>query len=334
MRFLRYKQSFDDFLFKNLKIIIVATTQYFSQYGNALKSALEKRGGAVVTLYSELTNLDTADVIIVVGPQTFDLKELRRCKSLKCAIFTEQMYSREVGYKVRGMNMTWNAFKDSRYFDLIFDWSRCNCKVISKWHPKVYFFPHSYFKELEIVSNVEEKVYDIAFIGAVYPNSRRKVIMDYLKERYNVMPQSEGIWGEKKAKALGEAKIYLNLHQDEGLITEYPRLYDYISNHCFVLSEPMANAEPFTEGEDYDIFYITNMCAQIDFYLQNEQERKRISDHAYRVAKSNDIYNNISLMLNEIYLEMYQYKYKGNLITKLKNFIKVIEKRFRVRNKK
>lgn len=153
--------------------------------------------------------------------------------------------------------------------------------------------------------------------------------MDYLKDRYNVMPETEGIWGEKKARALSEAKIYLNLHQDEGLITEYPRIYDYIANHCFVLTEPMANAEPFKEGEDYATFYMTNLCAQIDYYLQHEKERKNMSDHAYDVAKRNDICKNISLMLNEIYLEMYHYKYKGNPITKLKNLVNILGKRFR-----
>lgn len=327
--FLKRKQSFDDFLYTKLKITIVAATEYFIQYGNALKDALEKKGGAVVSFKQDLLDLHNADVVIVIGPQTLDLRKLRRCEALKCAIFTEQMCSRKVGYKVRGMTMTWNAFKDSRYFDLIFDWSRLNCEVISKWHHRVKFFPHSYFKELEIANSTQEKIYDLAFIGAVYPDSRRKVIMDYLKDRYNVMPETEGIWGGKKARALSEAKIYLNLHQDEGLITEYPRIYDYIANHCFVLTEPMANAEPFKEGEDYATFYMTNLCTQIDYYLQHEKERKNMSDHAYDVAKRNDICKNISLMLNEIYLEMYHYKYKGNPITKLKNLVNILGKRFR-----
>lgn len=308
-----------------LKIQVVGKMNYFIDYRNALVDSLLLKG-IEAKAFDEISMEWNPDVVIVIGPQCYE-KTLRRLKDktvLSCALFTEQMFSREIGYKNRGMTMTWNTFRESKYFDLVFDWSISNCKIISKWHPRVIYFPHSYYKGLEITNDIRtKKKYDLCFIGAITgEHDRRFKILNKLKEKYSVCPNTEGIWGKEKGEVMASSKIGLNLHQDQGLVMESPRLYDYFANHCFVLSEPIKYSQPFEIGVDFDTFIMTDMCRKIDYYLSNEYVRERMISSAYDKVKGIPLEKSINIMLDAIMMEFYYYKYKGNMFTKASNLIK------------
>lgn len=323
-----YYKSGDDFFNKEpIRIQIVGKYNYFLAYRDALVRAFKNRGFDAIGV-EKIDLSQNPDIVLVIGPEadTGLYNALKDKKILSCALFTEQMYSREIGFKNRGMIMAWNTYKESRFFDIAFDWSVSNCKVMEKWHDRVVHFPHSYYPELEIAKEIPERAesekYDICFIGDSHDGGRRQMILDWLKSKYNVYPVSEGLWGDIKAAALKESKIYLNIHQDEGLVMENPRLYDYFANECFVLSEPIKYLEPFKVGEDLDTFYPTDLCKKIDFYLDNETERKKIAKHAYQKVREYPINRTVDIMINEMLMEMYYRKYKGNIWTKTKNLCK------------
>lgn len=308
-----------------LKIQVVGKMNYFTAYRDALVDCFLLKG-IEAKAFDEISMEWNPDVIIVIGPQCYEktLSKLKDRTVLTCALFTEQMFSREIGFKNRGMSMMWNTFRESKYFDLAFDWSISNCKIISKWNSKVVYFPHSYYKALEITDGVQkEKKYDICFIGAITgENDRRYKILSKLKDRYLVCPEYESVWGEKKGRVMASSKICLNLHQDQGLVMESPRLYDYFANHCFVLSEPIKYCHPFEIGVDFDTFIMTDMYRKIDYYLANESVRERMASSAYNKVKAVPLEKNINIMIDTIMMELYYFKYRGSMFSKIHNLVK------------
>lgn len=310
-----------------LRIAVIGKSNYFIDYRNALVDALTLQG-INAKAFEEITLDWHPDVVLVIAPDTYkdNLRLLKDKTFLSCAICTEQMHSRDVGYKIRGMSMTLNALNISQYFDIIFDWSISNCKIMSKWHPRVVYFPHSYFDALNITENMAiERKYDLCFIGYAGINQdRRYKILSYLSKRYSVYTKTHDIWNDEKRLALSSSKIYLNLHQDQGLIMESPRLYDYFANRCFVLSEPIKYPDPFIVGKDFDVFIMSNLCKKIDYYLENDAVRNRMIANAYNRIRSVPVEKTIIIIVNAILMELYYYKYNGNLASKARNFAKLL----------
>ncbi|MCF0127059.1 MAG: glycosyltransferase family 1 protein, partial [Pseudobutyrivibrio sp.] len=68
--------------------------------------------------------------------------------------------------------------------------------------------------------------------------------------------------------------------------------------------------------------YPMDMCTKIDYYLANDQERARIAKNAHNKVLNQPIERNVEILINEILMEMYHKKYKGNVFSKLGNLCK------------
>lgn len=189
---------------------------------------------------------------------------------------------------------------------MIFEWSPASYRFLKNKYENVYFFPHSNIKAmsyLEKYKNIEEK-HDLFFCGwATGIGNRRTKILEVLTNKYHVYPKYENIWEDEKAKAIMSSKICLNIHFDNSLVFKSPRMYEYLANKKFVLTEKISNSYPFNEGEDYDYFYINNMIQKIDYYLSNPEERARIASNGYNKINQYMLDDSISIILERFLLE-------------------------------
>lgn len=99
--------------------------------------------------------------------------------------------------------------------------------------------------------------------------------------------------------------ICLNLHFDNSLCCEYPRLGDYFANKKFVLSEKMYNAQPFIDGKEYVSFYEGQLSKIVDQYLNNSNELSCIANNAYQKFSKFSLTGTIDLLLMPLLLEKY-----------------------------
>ena len=173
-------------------------------------------------------------------------------------------------------------------------------------------FPFSFFDELttsDLSAPVQEQKYDLLFIGeATGVDGRRERILNMLDRKYNLYPLKSNLWGEEKADAILNSKICLNLHFDNSLCCEYPRLGDYFANKKFVLSEKMYNFLPFIDGEDYVSFYEGQLCKTIDYYLANPNEAKLIASNAFDKFSKFSLDEKVDMLLSPLILEKYNRK--------------------------
>lgn len=123
-------------------------------------------------------------------------------------------------------------------------------------------------------------------------------------------PKYEKLWGEEKEQAIMSSKICLNIHFDNSLVYESPRMYEYLANKKFVLSEKISDSYPFIEGEDYESFYINNIVQKIEYYLVHPEERNRIAMNGYNKINHYLIDDNIEVILERFILEKWIRKSK------------------------
>jgi len=131
------------------------------------------------------------------------------------------------------------------------------------------------------------KIRDIAFIGSVYD-----YVLPYRVELKNHINFDiiENVYGIEHSKAVSETKINLCLTNGEGVSN---RLYKLLAANGFVLSMPFNTMEQdFTPGQDFIVFNsVVEAKKQIDFYLNNEDEREKIAEHGYKTVQK---YNHIN----------------------------------------
>lgn len=301
------------FEYYNQKIGIVGKKNYFINYQKALVREINSYGfNAIAYNDVDLAVIDGVTVLVVICPQLF--RKPKEKNILWIAIQTEQMYNPNIGgNEIFGRSHMKDILPILKKYDVILDWSIDNVDILTKYLKKCYFFPYSYFKELEIADNKpnDEKEYDICFIGNMPGvDNRRKEILEKLQQKYKCYPIRNDLWGGNKTLALKSAKIYLNIHFEESRCMESPRIYDYIANRCFVLSEPMHNPYPFVVGKDYDDFYISNMFNKTDYYLKYDEKRLQIVNTAYETLNNIPLRDTVKQLLDIIILESYKKQFK------------------------
>ena len=165
--------------------------------------------------------------------------------ALQIGIQTEQMHD-EAGQKL------WKAFGKARlsrmvqHFDLILDLSGANAPAYDALPPqeraKVRFGPWIFPSD---PPPARPPGRGLLFVGA--PNERRSRALEALGDRVVRMP--DGTFGPAVARALEEAGGLLNLHYEDGVYSEYPRLLKAVLAGRAVWSERLA--APLVEGVHY-----------------------------------------------------------------------------------
>jgi hypothetical protein len=288
-----------------LKVAVVGRGSHFIPYREALVHSIRKFGFEAKG-FETLEYDYNPDVFLIINPIQYKNHRFNKRDFIYVGIQTEQISNGEV-YCIEMGKKNYNKLKPCfREYDFIFEWSPTAYKYLKKKHDNVYFFPHCNFEALQYYKkhpNIEEK-YDLLFIGwptGIY--NRREDLLKILSDRYNVYPKYEELWGEEKEKAILASKICLNIHFDNALVFESPRMYEYLANKKFVLTERISNSYPFIEGQDYDSFYIHNILDKIDYYLSNQQKREYIAQNGYNKINRFMLDEHIYLILERILLE-------------------------------
>lgn len=290
------------------KIAVVGKKYLFVPYRNAMVDSI-KKVGVEAKGFNEIDEalLWEPEAIVVICPTLYQLPKSKG-NVLWVMVQTEQLYTGHGG-KIFGSTHIKQLKPYLKFFDVILDWSSDHIDVLKQaTKSKIIWFPHSWIPETEpkgFEKNKEE--YDLLFIGNMPGvNKRRLQAIDYLSKYYKVYPIRNDLWEAKKTEAIRDSKICLNIHYEESRSMESPRLYDYFAHKAFVLSEPMNSTYPFTAGKDFVEFFWTEVRKIIDYYLEQESERRSVAEHAYNTAKSVSMDTTIRRLVDEIIILRYE----------------------------
>lgn len=288
-----------------LRIEVVGKTNYFLPYREALVESIRKLGFEARG-FEEINYGYNPDGFLIINPLHYRNEEFRNRQFLYAGIQTEQLPNREV-YCVDFGKDKYEMFRKYYHkYDFIFEWSPSSYRFLKERYKRVFFLPHCSFSQMEYadMERVTPEPYDLFFAGSpIGVRGRREKLLKALEERYRLYPQVSNLWGEEKGEGILSSKICLNIHFDHSLVFESPRIYEYLSNKKFVLSERMADSYPFVAGVDYGEFQIRNIFDRVDYYLSHDEERARIAENGHAKAGSFRLDDHVSIILDRFLME-------------------------------
>jgi hypothetical protein len=294
------------FLETNFSVSIIGSIDYFAEYIELIEKHFLELGHIVQRNVSIGT-----DVYIVINPlfQRYKLKFTNK-RNVYICIQTEQLNTpTEKGFLFLNSRMTnRTAIRKLEKYDLIFDWSLGNYNYLSKYFDKVRYLPYTRFEDSKFYEChvIDEIQYDLIFIGDPSGiDNRRKIILDKLKNEFNVFPNHNNLWGDEKIKAIQKSKICLNLHFDHSMTFESNRFYDYISQKKLVISEFVSNPHPLEDGVHFISFNsIEDLIRKVKYYLENDSISDSIALNAHNYLKQNTFAKSFNLLYNSIRVEL------------------------------
>lgn len=165
----------------------------------------------------------------------------------------------------------------SRMADVVFCAQKSAADAIGALHPAVYWLPLACDPAVHY-RHVQEKIYDIAFIGGV-ADPRRAGILAVLEKRY---PSS--FIGRAPRDNIGEiyssSKIVFNIAYDNDLNM---RFFEGLCSGSLLLTDVIANSGmDFLQQQapsPFCVLYrdLDSLLEKIDFYLQHDADRERIA---------------------------------------------------------
>ncbi len=143
------------------------------------------------------------------------------------------------------------------------------------------------------------KLYDIGFVGSVFPGSRRAKLLNKLSEKINI--HYERCFWLDMADVFSKSKIVFNNAVSNDLNM---RLFEVMSTGSFLLTDLAKNSAQdilFTDKVDYGIYDDNNIDEIAKYYLKNEKEREEIALNGQRkVHKAHQYAHRAIDMLNVI----------------------------------
>jgi len=214
------------------------------------------------------------DAVVVVGIHLFmDAPFLANTKMV--GIQSEQLPLSAASSGRLGRNLA--RFKCVEgYYDLVFDWIPRDSLGGTVFLP--YGCVQSRFESFR-------KDFDVCFIGNIHGN-RREAILDSLKNEFSFFPTFSPGFGFAKIDAVRRSRILLNLkfYPDGGF--EGPRVFDYLANGAFVLSEFSRCTLPFVDGRDFVQFLgEEELQEKLRWFLKEEATRERIARQGHDTSQ-------------------------------------------------
>lgn len=123
--------------------------------------------------------------------------------------------------------------------------------------------------------HILDKEYDVTFIGNIYGNR-----LSYINQIKKGVINFNGVFGEDHSKIVSKSKINLNFCTNNGASD---RVYKILAAKGFLISDDWdGRSDHFKNGEDCVIFEdIKDLNDKIYYYLENKEERERISLNGY-----------------------------------------------------
>ena len=218
--------------------------------------------------------------------------------------------------------------KSAPFYDFVFCGGSEAIDILNKHNIKnIYFLPFAcdpdYAYPVEV--NKEEKEFyrsDVVFVGSYYPN--RLEILEKITD-FNLgvwgpgwdkisnnsplkkcIRKAEGVDYKEWRKIYSSSKIALTIHYQDGKALCYqasPRVYEVLACKSFLLSDNQRDViRLFKPGKHLDIFdNVDELRSKIDYYLNNEEERRAISRRGYEeVMDKHTYFHRVSQMLDII----------------------------------
>tara|TARA_Y100000593_G_C4302516_1_gene334121 strand:+ start:235 stop:1974 length:1740 start_codon:yes stop_codon:yes gene_type:complete len=125
-----------------------------------------------------------------------------------------------------------------------------------------------------------KKQYDVSFIGNLY-GDRAKKISSIKKKITNVTDA----YGEKHSLEVSKSKINLNFCTSAG---PSDRVFKVLAAGGFLLTDEWTDrVDYFEDGKDLVVFSdIDDLNNKIEYYLQNPDEREKISAHGFKTVQN------------------------------------------------
>lgn len=168
--------------------------------------------------------------------------------------------------------------------------------------PNVYctFFPHpvNTYKPCK----EEEKIYDVSFGGSFHTPERKNTV-DILEKagievhKFGLLnvkddAEKETLTHNDFADNISRSKITLNFNRNRGLLHKLSRMYEAAACRTFIMTK---DPEPyysrgkwaFKPGEHFVTFDESNVVDVVRYYLNNPEERIKISNAMHEYWKNN-----------------------------------------------
>jgi hypothetical protein len=291
--------------FQPLKIGVVTGSRYFQSYRRAVVRTIREFGFEAEG-FDDIEYDYRPDGFLVIGAHLFSRTPPRYHRDFMFAgIQTEQFPTPEAGNLTFGRERVAVFRRYVRHFDWVFDWNPVNVRTYGRRYPGLVFCPFGHFKELAYYDPAQPgEEFDLMFLGAPTGiDDRRARVLAELEKHYRIYPEYEGLWKAKKKNRALHAKICLNLHFDHGFSCEAPRMFEFLANTRFVLSEKMTDAYPFRDGTDFASCYVATLRERIDHFLEHPEERERIAAAGAARAGEFPLSRSVELIVNRFLVE-------------------------------
>ncbi len=197
--------------------------------------------------------------------------------------------------------------KVAKYYDYFFTYDPYSVNLYKEiGHENAYHLPYGYNEKIALSLRLSAKDYkkygcDVSFIGSYYPT--REELLSKIKNKYNLkiwgrgwkgtscedVYQGSALYGIEMLKAMKASKILLNIHKGFGEGVEASgeglnlRVMEGAACGAFQISNLQADIpNRFEPGKEIVLFESWDEAVEkIDYYLNKEDERKKISQAGY-----------------------------------------------------
>ena len=217
------------------------------------------------------------DLIRVVKQGNFDLIVFSKCNKVSEQVFVESKnYSKTCLWFMDPLVSYDEEMRSKTELVDYFCCDKINVLEVAKKHNSNSFHVCEGYNEDVDFPTVQDKRWDVSFIGNVYGD--RESLIKKIESPVTVL---NGAYGKQHSLAVCSTKINLNFCTSNGASD---RVYKILAASGFLLSNDWSGRKKhFKDGEDLVIFTdIEDLNKKIKFYLNNKNERDRISSNGHK----------------------------------------------------
>jgi len=255
----------------------------------------------------DLARQQKPDCCLIVGGQNILPQTVSRIKEMGIPIV---LWTTDVPVEFK------NVLDSARYYDHLFC---AGSEALDIFHSKgftdvswVPFACDTHFHQRIPLSDSERKKYakDIVFVGSYYPN--RASLLEGISD-FDL-----GVWGpywqrlsagsplknkainikmnyDQWVKIFNASKINIVVHYQDGKVPCHqasPKLFEAMACGCFVLTDRQKDAQALFKDKEHLVFFDDqkDLRSKIQYYLEREDERKRIAQAGFTEVTSKHRY--------------------------------------------
>lgn len=174
---------------------------------------------------------DTSNTLLIIGAinECFRYSYEEYTKNYdKVIIFNQEPYDCDLVNNFREQYFDW-----LRKADEVWDYEEDNVQYLVSLGIQASLHILKPYKNWNMYAPVEKDI-DFLFIGTLY--DRRKAVIDFLKEKYNVVVTPDQTYGEALDSYILRSKVLLNIHGTT-YFQEQARMVKWLGAPCQIISE-------------------------------------------------------------------------------------------------